>query len=182
MDRWYAWVENKLYGPYLPEQLGEFIHSETKLCREGTEEWKAAKDYPELSFFLSGTPLEPPPNVGWLLRKANTSAVLGPFSKTKFLEMITAGEITVADFVKHTDWDEWENLRKTKLVGSGESLSADRQPVNPEDFRKVIAESSDQDLMREYKENYKLYARRERKILKEELLRRGLIKKTFGIF
>lgn len=210
MNRWYAWVDDQMYGPYAPEQLSEFVQPTTKLCREGTEEWRAAKDFPELALLLSGVPVELPPSIGWVVRLAGTETVLGPFSKTRIMEMIEKDEIGSEDLVKHTDWDEWEAVGQTKLIAHPKAVArqeatppahpalsaratpspptesaggtAQGLPPSPEGFIKVLRESSDQDLMREYRENYKLYARRERKILKEELLARGLIKKTFGLF
>ena len=182
MIRWYTWVENQMYGPYQTEQLAEFIRVETMLCREGTEEWRAAKEFPELAFLLEGIPIELPPNVGWLVRKKDSDAVLGPFTKTKVSEMIRAGDISGQDEVKHTDWEDWELIGKTKLVAHKRLVEKLGQLPSPEGFHKVLMDASDTELMKEYNENYKLYARRERKILKEELLRRGLIKKTLGLF
>ncbi|MBI4178271.1 DUF4339 domain-containing protein [bacterium] len=182
MDRWYAWVDNKIYGPYLPEQLGEFVRPETNLCREGMEEWKPAKDHPELAFILRGMVLETPPNVGWMVRKANTPDVRGPFAKSELLRMMDAGQIAQGDFIKHTGWDEWEPFEKTKLLHP-ESAEPDAEtPPNPEEFHRVLKESTDAELLKEYQTNYRMYPRRERQMLKEELLRRGLIKKTFGLF
>lgn len=178
-----------MYGPYPPEQLAEFVRAETLLCREGAEEWKAAGEFPELSFLLSGVQVEAPPNVGWLVRRGGTDVVLGPFSKSKLTEMMAAGEMGGQDLVKHTDWEEWETLSKTKLVEHGQPAEpqeppqpATDQPPSPEGFNKLLREATDEELLKEYRQNYKLYARRERKILKEELLRRGLIKKTLGLF
>lgn len=182
MDRWYAWVGNQIYGPYTPEQLAEFIQPESTLCREGTEEWKTAKDFPGLSFLLSGIPIQAPPTVGWLVRRDGSDAVLGPFSKSKVTEMIQKGEIVGQDSVRHTDWEEWETVGQTKLVAQKGLVEKTAIIPNPEGFHKVVIEAADEDLLKEYKENYKLYARRERKMLKEEVLRRGLIKKTFGLF
>ena len=182
MNRWYAWVENQTYGPYALEQLAEFVQPETRLCREGAEEWKIAKDFPELAFLWSGMALEPPPTVGWLVKKAGSADVLGPFSKSKLTEMIQNGEVGASDSVKHTDWDDWETVDKTKLVAHKGLVEKSEQIPSPEGFHKMVLEATDQELMKEYKENYKLYARRERKLLKEELLRRGLIKKTLGLF
>lgn len=182
MNRWYAWVENQIYGPYAPEQLAEFVQPEMQLCREGSEEWKIAKDFPELAFLWSGAPLEPPPTVGWLVKKSGSADILGPVSKSKLTEMIHTGELGDADSVKHTDWDEWETVGKTKLVAHKGLVEKPDQLPSPEGFHKVVLEATNEELMKEYKENYKLYARRERKILKEELLRRGLIKKTLGLF
>ena len=102
--------------------------------------------------------------------------------------MIGKGELTQQDFVRHTDWDDWEVISKTKLFEHTEknqpsALTPEAGlPPSPEGFHRVVSEADDQELMREYRENYKLYARRERKLLKEELLRRGLIKKTLGLF
>lgn len=182
MNRWYAWVENQMYGPYTPEQLAEFVRPETLLCREGAEDWKSTKDYPELGFLLAGLPVEPPPNLGWLAKLANTDIVLGPFPKSRISEMIQKGELSREDLVKHTDWDEWEEVGKTKLVEHKAPAEKPEAPPSPEGFHKVVLESSDTELLKEYHDKYKLYARAERKILKEELLRRGIIKKTLGLF
>lgn len=182
MDRWYAWVDNQMYGPYQPDQLSEFTKPETMLCREGTEEWKAAKDYPELTILFSNVNVEAKPSTGWLVRPIGIEFVLGPFTKEIVMEMIDKGEITMDSEIKHTDWDEWEIVGKTKLVARPALADLIIRPPSPEGFLSVIRESGDQELMKEYKENYKLYARRERKMIKEELLRRGLIKKTFGLF
>lgn len=173
-------MDDKLYGPYLPEQLSEFIRPETRLCREGTEEWRGAQDFPELSFLWSGVPVELPPSVGWMVRLEGSGAILGPFARGALAEMIQSGEVSGEDMVKHTDWDEWEPVSRTKLVEPPHPSAI--PPVDlpsPEGFMKVIREMSDQELLKEHGENYKQYARRERKIMKEELLRRGLIKKPF---
>lgn len=182
MDRWYTWVENQMYGPYQPEQLSEFIKPDTLLCREGAQEWKTAGEYPELAFFLSGEAMETSPNIGWMVRMEGTDVILGPYSKNKIAEMIQKGEIKGNDLVKHTDWEEWETVSATKLVAHKRLVEKPDRPPSPEGFHKVVHESSDADLLKEYNENYKLYARRERKLLKEELLKRGLIKKTLGLF
>ncbi len=185
MDRWYAWVDSQIYGPYRPEQLTEFVKPDVLLCREGTEDWKSAKEFQELSFLWVAATVELPPNVGWMVRKAGSGAVIGPFSKNALIEMVKKGDVLTNDWIKHTEWDEWELLPKTKLL-AGDSPTpkpaAGAAPPSPEGFHKVVRDSSDDELMKEYKQNYKLYARRERKLLKEELLRRGLIKKTFGLF
>src|SRR3989338_3356063 len=106
MDRWYAYVDNKMYGPYAPEQLGEFIQPGTLICREGTEEWKPADGVPELSYLLRGAELPPPPNVGWLIRTAEAGTE-APISKWELPARIKAGRIAADTPVKHTDWDEW---------------------------------------------------------------------------
>jgi len=178
MDRWFTWVDNKVYGPYVPEQLAEFIRPATLLCKEGGQDWRKAEDIPELGFILGGLPLDPPPNVGWLIRKKDETDVLGPYPKLSILQMITDGYITELDSIKHSDWDEWEQVGNTKLIGGQGPAILSPDPPNPMGFPKAVQDASDQDLLKEFNTNYLLYARHERKILKEELLKRGLIKQT----
>ncbi len=129
--RWFVYIDEKVYGPYSPEQLTPFIREETYVVREGQEMWVHANEDPQLKDVLAG---KVQPSLEWFVGKTS-KAMNGPFTRSALNTMIERHEIGPADLIRHQDWTECVPLGETKLYAKWKDPHADIDDLSPREIR-----------------------------------------------
>lgn len=109
--RWFVYKNDRVYGPYVKEQLAAFLVAEDLIFRENSQEWKRAGDEPLLEEVLSGYIQ---PKLEWFITPAG-KLERGPFTRTALLAIMTRKEIKPTDFIRHISWENPVSLGHTKL-------------------------------------------------------------------
>ncbi len=137
--RWFVYIDEKVYGPYSPEQLTPFIREETYVVREGQEMWVHANEDPQLKDVLAG---KVQPSLEWFVGKTS-KAMNGPFTRSALNTMIERHEIGPADLIRHQDWTECVPLGETKLYAKWKDPHADTDDLSPREIRNAPRAAGD---------------------------------------
>lgn len=129
--RWFIYKDQKVYGPYTPEQLSAFIDADTAVTREGHEHWVPARQDPGLKDVLEG---KVEPALEWYVNRRGHQ-VLGPMTRSALLAMLERGEIETSDLVRHESWTHEIFLGQTRLYALWKDPTLDLDALSPLELR-----------------------------------------------
>ncbi|MEK8022215.1 MAG: DUF4339 domain-containing protein [Candidatus Hydrogenedentota bacterium] len=129
--RWFVYIDNKIYGPYIREQLTTFLAPETRVAREGNETWTTAAEDPELADVLTGRIV---PALEWHVSKPG-KPFRGPFTRQALMAMIERKEVEPKDLVLHSSWTEAMPLGQTRLYAKWSDPTANLDEFSPAEIR-----------------------------------------------
>ncbi len=129
--RWFIYKDQKVYGPYSPEQLTTFIGPETPVTREGHEHWVPARQDPSLRDVLDG---KVQPSLEWYVNRRGHQ-VLGPMTRSALLAMVERGEIETSDLIRHESWTSEVFLGQSRLYALYKDPTLDLDALSPSELR-----------------------------------------------
>lgn len=112
--KWFVRDAEREYGPYLREQLAEFILPIHQIRGEGSEEWEQALEVAELQNLFSHDSSRTLKEL-WTV-ETSAGDEIGPITTESLKELIFYGRVRLNDKVKFFTWDEARILKDTSLV------------------------------------------------------------------
>lgn len=125
--RWFVYIDNKVYGPYSPEQLSPFLRHDTLVTRTGAEHWTPATQDPLLKDVLEG---KISPHLEWFVTRAG-KAERGPIGHDALIAMIERHELELRDLIRHQSWPEGVALGQTRLYAKWKDPRMELDELNP---------------------------------------------------
>ncbi len=154
-SRYYAYIAGQLHGPYEVENLKPFLQPDLMVCREGSQEWVAAKDVPELKVESSIPPPSGAPVNAALQPVAFAPPAAGPAAPGGPAPRPGPGAVS------------------GKTGGVPEAAPRDLPPLLKE-FWMICRNASDDLLAEQRAKHWKKFFKNEQQILAAELGRRGI--------
>jgi hypothetical protein len=125
--RWFVYIDNKVYGPYSPEQLSPFLRPETLVTRAGAEQWISATQDPLLKDVLDG---KISARLEWYVTRAGKPE-RGPLGHDALIAMIERHELELRDLIRHESWKESVALGQSRLYAKWKDPAMDLDELSP---------------------------------------------------
>ena len=163
MKKWYCYENEEVIGPFSKEELVERISPNTLLCPAGKEDWKPAKEYPEMKEYLESEPSPPEADAQQTADEPTSSELQLPQTDS------TVEKSNKKETEKQPTKIEEDDQNPNKTNPS-------EDPLEPtlETLTRIAREANSEDLLREFKHHWSEYDREEQKIIYLEMKHLGI--------